>query len=783
MSRMKQPYIQKFSIFLAVFLTICIVVPVTARASLPEGNVPASKGKVYDGIDIASFIGSGIYFGAYKHATVTGSTRSGFGTQATAYELFDTPILWRVMGEDRVSSGSVIGDEHLALMSEYTVDFKRISGYGNETLYVGYDFFVGEADYGVSYTNAWLNTEGTYTYAPNNSNITGNPSRYGYVPFASEPGFLESFKIGSAYRLELDAMGQSDANTFFIGNGTNGLTVGQVVTNPSVISGSLGSEWSNYFSSGVPGNTSWPYVYSNAYAYISFGIGATNTIYWNADGEPSINHTINTSVNKATNGTTLKSGGTSKQYWLRNPSSTDTSTRNAFVSGNSVIPVHNIFSRDVLGVRPVVKLDPTQILMMYEIVTTKSLAHHIATDIGDPTTTTWNYVPGADTNYKLTLISNDVSITTATLPAGYNDMNDAWALLTGGSSITLTSTKGTDYIGDYLAYKIVEESSGNREIVAYGDNKGAADLNQLVISHLRTTQLGQPPLGTGDFTLYVWAQKEDVSGESGTSIHSFEGSTPISAFAPGPAIPIVNVTLTYDKNSGTDSVSNLPLPQNTTAGTTINISGNTPTRVGYIFKGWNTHTNGSGIWYAVSSSILMNADITLYAQWDQVSTTPTPGPTSTPTPTPTPSSTPASTPTPTPTPTSSGNGSSGGGGSSNNSGGTNGGNTDFGSVGNVIIISPGGSNNIIVDDFALDGNSNNDTNDIFNDNISDPSDSTIMNDNSIIIKKPPAESGSGADDDIDIPPVPKTSDAQVIPVVLAFGAILAAGTAFVRKKR
>jgi len=76
-------------------------------------------------------------------------------------------------------------------------------------------------------------------------------------------------------------------------------------------------------------------------------------------------------------------------------------------------------------------------------------------------------------------------------------------------------------------------------------------------------------------------------------------------------------TLTYDKNAGTDTVSDLPT-DNKSYGydDLITVSSTTPSRTGYTFNGWNTKADGTGTTYQASSTFSMpDANVTLYAKW------------------------------------------------------------------------------------------------------------------------------------------------------------------------
>jgi hypothetical protein len=82
--------------------------------------------------------------------------------------------------------------------------------------------------------------------------------------------------------------------------------------------------------------------------------------------------------------------------------------------------------------------------------------------------------------------------------------------------------------------------------------------------------------------------------------------------------PVTTYTLTY--NAGTGGSGTAPaVPTSDSSKAPATILGNTgpfinsdPTK---IFYGWNTAANGTGTSYPAGSTITMNADKTLYAQW------------------------------------------------------------------------------------------------------------------------------------------------------------------------
>jgi len=74
---------------------------------------------------------------------------------------------------------------------------------------------------------------------------------------------------------------------------------------------------------------------------------------------------------------------------------------------------------------------------------------------------------------------------------------------------------------------------------------------------------------------------------------------------------INSYTVSYDANGG----SGAPSSQTSNYNTSITVSATVPARSGYTFGGWNTAANGSGSDYSSSTSLVVTANVTLYAKW------------------------------------------------------------------------------------------------------------------------------------------------------------------------
>lgn len=70
----------------------------------------------------------------------------------------------------------------------------------------------------------------------------------------------------------------------------------------------------------------------------------------------------------------------------------------------------------------------------------------------------------------------------------------------------------------------------------------------------------------------------------------------------------------YNKN--TENEVAVPSGQTKKHDNVLILSPKAPVRAGYTFKGWNTKADGTGTSYSAGSELSVNADITLYAQWE-----------------------------------------------------------------------------------------------------------------------------------------------------------------------
>ena len=226
--------------------------------------------------------------------------------------------------------------------------------------------------------------------------------------------------------------------------------------------------------------------------YFPWGTLQDNKVYWSED---------TTNTNDLTNiSATLKSGIDLINWWLRSPDSTDTSQA-LFVNQSNRVDKTDVNSDN--GVRPAFKLDPNSVIFASEIKSSGEAAK------GETVADGSNYFQNtAGRNFKLTVVNNSLTLTDVTAGGDTVDSSHPTKTTEPGGKISVAATGG---VGTNLTYKIIDS---NRKIAGYG--QGA---NNTAVTVAAKDREGNN-LVAGDYTVYVWAQKNN-------EINSHEGSKPV----------------------------------------------------------------------------------------------------------------------------------------------------------------------------------------------------------------------------------------------------------------
>ena len=244
-------------------------------------------------------------------------------------------------------------------------------------------------------------------------------------------------------------------------------------------------------------------------------------------------------------------------------------------------------------------------------------------------TISWTNLGNSSDSGSVTLDSDDAAITTAIT----NDTGDD--LVSGYDSALRryyqpgSFSAGDDYqfivsvkdSGGLTSESGIAASSANYFLVSYDDNSadsGTAPSDQYYAQGKDVTVSGNTgSLVRAGYVFTEWNTAYDGSGTSYSAGDVFTmGSADITLYAQWDAI----YSVTYDDNSADGGAA--PADGNDYfENDAVTVLGNTGPlyRSGYAFVGWNTAAGGGGTAYSGGDSFAMGtADVTLYAQWDEI---------------------------------------------------------------------------------------------------------------------------------------------------------------------
>ena len=201
--------------------------------------------------------------------------------------------------------------------------------------------------------------------------------------------------------------------------------------------------------------------------------------------------------------------------------------------------------------------------------------------------------------------------TTSPVFAGWNTLaNGTGTSYPVGSNITMPSSGNVDLYAQWIP-------AGGPFILTY--NAGTGGTGTPPSSSGNSYSAGSPANvvgNTGSFTNATspvfngWNTLANGTGTSypaGSKITMTTNTTLYAQWGNNPP-----VTVTYNGNGATGTIPTQTYP----TGAQVTILGQSSlTRPGYSFLGWNSSADGTGSVYQPTSSVVINSNITLYAQW------------------------------------------------------------------------------------------------------------------------------------------------------------------------
>lgn len=194
---------------------------------------------------------------------------------------------------------------------------------------------------------------------------------------------------------------------------------------------------------------------------------------------------------------------------------------------------------------------------------------------------------------------------------------DGWNTKADGTGTRYIANSQIKVTGNITLYahwnKIIDSRMYSITYDANTGNGSVSDDSYYWYESIATIKSGST-LSKEGYIFSSWNTKADGSGlpyNVGDKIGMVENLTLYAIYTP---IEIdVTYTISYDSNGGTGQVVDSNKYELNDSVEVKDITG--VSKEGYVFVGWNTSKDGSGTMYSPSSSILIDDNITLYAQW------------------------------------------------------------------------------------------------------------------------------------------------------------------------
>jgi len=207
----------------------------------------------------------------------------------------------------------------------------------------------------------------------------------------------------------------------------------------------------------------------------------------------------------------------------------------------------------------------------------------------------------------------------------YHDKDDATRESNGAPSYSLESLsyitlaeharvdedfERGDWVNDFYPFTHIT----NKVIVEFDRNEGSGRMNRQRVAIGEAEALNECTFTRDGYAFTGWNTEADGSGTVYADKETVKLSNNLTLYAQWkPA-----VTVTFDANGGEGTMDDQVIAE----GAPTILTANTLTREGYTFKGWNTEADGSGTAYADKAEVTLDADVTLYAQWEENQTEP-----------------------------------------------------------------------------------------------------------------------------------------------------------------
>lgn len=145
--------------------------------------------------------------------------------------------------------------------------------------------------------------------------------------------------------------------------------------------------------------------------------------------------------------------------------------------------------------------------------------------------------------------------------------------------------------------------------VTFDPNGGTgAAIAPIEVAQGGTITLPAPSLTKQDYKFGGWSTSSGATVASNAANSTYKVTSDVKFYA----VWMPKCHLSYDVNGGDVKISD---SADAYAGESVKVTDKVPVHIGYVFKGWNTSSDGKGVTYQSGSNITLTADTTLYAMW------------------------------------------------------------------------------------------------------------------------------------------------------------------------
>ena len=238
---------------------------------------------------------------------------------------------------------------------------------------------------------------------------------------------------------------------------------------------------------------------------------------------------------------------------------------------------------------------PTSSMTLYAQWTADAFSINFAADGGTASASSASFTTGGS-----------ITLPTAS-QSGYNF--DGWYTAAQGGS--LVGTGGASFTPTSSMTLYAQWTASTSEVSFIGNGGVVSPATATYTTG--STPLTLPTPTQAGFTFDGWFTAPQGGSLVGSGGNSYVPTSSMALFAQWTAIPAFNVTFSANGGSGTvGSVSAL-------SGAMVSLpSSASISRPGYVFTGWNSVADGSGLIFGPNSTFTLAGPMTLYAQWHQL---------------------------------------------------------------------------------------------------------------------------------------------------------------------